>query len=124
MSQRAILSETSGNQRPKRELSNAIKHTIGGRFLAGQRAAKIGKEENLLKRTVNKRIQRFKETGNHDNKPRSGRPRTYSPRTEKLILRIVRKEAKITFEDLRKEAGLTLSNNTLRGILKNNGIAH
>lgn len=124
MPRRRILSEITPNERPGFQLSNDTKNRIKGRMLAGQRAGEIAEEENLLKRTVNKRIQRLRETGNHANKARSGRPRKWNKRDETHILWIIRKQPKLTYEDLAKESGLDLKRDTLRVILEKNGITH
>jgi hypothetical protein len=46
--------------------------------------------------------------------PRSGRPREWSKRDERKIIRIARLYPKYSYEQLRFEAGVTLSNTTLR----------
>ena len=53
---------------------------------------------------------------------RCGRPKSYTPYDERQILRIVRREPKITYAQLRRQSGIAISKSTFRRILQSRGI--
>jgi transposase len=59
-----------------------------------------------------------------DSKPRSGRPKKLSIRDERYILRIVRRDPKITYKNLAEKAGVSVSHDTLYRLLKEEGITN
>lgn len=124
MPQRRILGEIDGNERSRKELLIETKIRIRGRYLVGQRAGEIAEDKDLLKRTINKRIHHFVKEGTYKNNLRSGRPRKYSDRDKRLVLRIIRNELALTYAELKKQTNLNLSHETLRRILTTNGITN
>lgn len=56
--------------------------------------------------------------------PRSGRPPALSIRTRRLILRLIRRDPKMTYAALRREAGVTVHKSTLYRMLKEEGITN
>lgn len=52
-------------------------------FEQGKSGYQIAKDMNLHRGTVNKIIKRYKETGNFEDKPRSGRPRSARTKANK-----------------------------------------
>ena len=56
--------------------------------------------------------------------PRPGRPIIYDPRDKRLMLRCLRLEPKLTFDQRREHTGLDMSNTTIKTIAKENGLHH
>ena len=54
--------------------------------------------------------------------PRSGRPKKLSTRDERHILRIVRRDPKITYKELIRRSGVAVSDDTIYRLLKEEGI--
>jgi transposase len=57
-------------------------------------------------------------------RPRSGRPPALSRRDRRLILRIIRRNPKLTYATLKVEAGVDVSKSTLYRMLKDEGITN
>ena len=92
------------------------------RARVGESTGEIALAERVLKSTVQKVLRQATITGNLAITIRQGRLKLYSPRDERLILRIVRKTPKITYTELRDESGINLSRSTYRRLLRQNGI--
>ena len=61
---------------------------------------------------------------NGKTRPRSGRPPALSIRDQSLILRLIRRNPKLTYAALRVEAGVDVSRSTLYRMLKDEGISN
>jgi transposase len=58
------------------------------------------------------------------NKPRSSRPKSYTPREERIILRFIRNNPKSVYKDIRRECAVKISTTTIKSILHNYGISN
>jgi transposase len=67
-------------------------------------------------------LQRTKQRNTIENQARSGRPRSYTHRDERMVIRIARRTPRCTYATLRKQSGLDLSTKVLRRILQDAGI--
>jgi hypothetical protein len=56
--------------------------------------------------------------------PRPGRPILYDPRDKRSMLRCLRLEPKLTFDQRREHTGLDISNSTIKNIARENGLHH
>jgi transposase len=119
---RVPLQELPVNRLPNQELSDGIKERLYGCALAGQGNTEIAEAEQLSINTVIHSIQRTRTRHTVVNEPRSGRPRKYSERDARSVIRFSRLHPKSTYNDLRRNTGLNLSTPTLRGILQDVGI--
>jgi transposase len=118
------LRESNANSRiSNTELSPYLRGIIIGLAHAGQTPTQIQNALSLPESTIRTTIQRDKTRNNGESKPRSGRPVCYSVYDERRILRIVRKEPKITYKELKIQLGIDISNTTLTRILHKYGIA-
>ena len=61
---------------------------------------------------------------NGNSLPRPGRPRLYSDRDRRTILRNLRAFPKITFQQRREDTGLTMSNSYIKNIARENSLKH
>jgi transposase len=122
MPQRTPLRPISSNIIPNKELSPYQRAIIIGRAQAGQKPSQIGKELNIPRDTVKYTLQKDPIRNEAQSIPRSGRPRKLSLRDERAILRILRKNPKITWRELLKESNLNVSKSTYYRMLKRHNI--
>ena len=61
---------------------------------------------------------------NSNSLPRPSRPRLYSDRDRRTILRNLRAFPKITFQQRREDTGLTMSNSYIKNIVYENSLKH
>jgi len=110
---RRPLGEISGNIPKRRELTPYERGQIIGAAKCGVKPSAICIELSLSRCTVRTTINSKPLRKNGESQPRSGRPRTYSERDERLLLRVVRQFPKCTYAQLRAFTGLKLCNFTL-----------
>jgi transposase len=103
------------------ELSHDTKIASTSRAAARQSAREIEAAENTPKSTIDSLLQRTKQRNTRENQPRSGRPKSYTHRDERMVIRIAHRTPKCTYATLRKQSGLDLST-VLRRILQDAGI--
>ena len=87
-------------------------------MVAGESRPKVTEIFYIYLNTVLNIIKRYKEQNNTLSRPRKGGPRVLLARDKRLILRIIRKELKITYNTLLLEYGLPVSKSTIVRILK------
>jgi transposase len=121
---RRILAPISSNSRPNHELSDEKKHLIVRRYLGGQSLKEISEAECVRYGTVWQVIQRYKERGTTDNKPRSGRPEKVIARDIRAIARAARRLPKATLKELKQESGVDFSRTTIKKVLHRKGLKH
>lgn len=78
----------------------------------------------MPKSTVQDTIFKASERTNQQSAPRSGRPRQYTARDERYLLRVVRENPKYTYRKLKDHTKLNFSRKTLWRILHRNGITN
>jgi transposase len=122
--QRVPLGPRSGNIRRGPELSPFTRAKIVGARDFGGTPTQIGTRYNLAESTIRSTLKLDPERSNGISKPRSGRPKLYTEREERCILRQVRLHPKCTYADVRRACLVTLCDSTLRRILKKHGIAN
>jgi hypothetical protein len=110
---RRPLGEISGNIPKRRELTLYERGQIIGAAKCSVKPSAICTELSLSRRTVQTTIDSEPLRKNGASQPQSGRPRTYSERDERLLLRVVRQFPKYTYAQLRAFTGLKLCNSTL-----------
>ena len=119
---RPPLTNISGNSRRGKELTPDVRGFIAGLRVAGFKAAEIRKKfrvpESTTKSTINKVLERI----NNESLSRPGRPPSISDREKRRIVRFVRLDPKITYRNLRKALTLTVSDDTIYRLLKEEGI--
>jgi transposase len=108
---------------PRTELSPYLRGQIAAYTDAGLTPTQIKHKLSLPKSTIQTTIQRDKDRDKGNSKPRTGRTSCYTPDDERRMLRIVRKEPKITCKALKSQIGLRISTTTIKRIFCKHGIA-
>jgi len=92
----------------------------------GYSVRKISEKVGKAKTTVYQIIKKFMETGSVADRPRSGRPRISTPRDDKVLIRISKKDRHKTSPELAKEwsesTGTTASTSLVRQRLLSHGL--
>ena len=120
--QRIPLSVTNGNRRPNYQLSPGRKRQFVARHNAGESYNKIARIERVSKSTAATVIQKVKKRRSIENNARSGRPRVYTETDVHSLLRHARISPLLDYEELKREAGFTMSTSTVKRILEEHGI--
>ena len=121
---RSFGTEISGNRGRGCELSNIQRAYAIGQHEAGKPTSEIAATIHCDPRTIRKTVQREKDHHTVDSLPRSGGPKKLSDRTEDRIVRIARRKPKLTYTQLKYDAGVDVSHSTLKRILKAAGITN
>jgi len=121
---RTPLGPRSGNARRGPELTPYARGRIVGAARAGISPAQIARDENRSYSTITSTLELDLQRDEGESKPRSGRPKLYTDRDERKILRQVRLYPKCTYEDVRRACVVTLCDTTLKTILKKHGISN
>lgn len=88
----------------------------------GANKATIQRFYNHPYSTVADTILKASERENGHSLPRTGRPKSYTPAEERLVLRHARKFPKQTYAEVVKACGVTFKKDTVKRILKEHGI--
>jgi hypothetical protein len=105
-------------------LSPNTRGKIIGGYDFGGKPSQIGKAYNFNESTIRSTLKLEPVRDRNKSQPRSGRPKTYSDRDERHILRQVRLHPKCTYADVRRACLVKLCDNTIRSILKQYGITN
>lgn len=121
---RTPLGPISGNRTDKTELTPHQRGMIVGAKALGHTPTEIGKALNFTKQTVQYTLQKQSERKNGVSKSRSGRPEVLSDRDRRYIIKHARLNPRITYAQLKIEAGVTCSKATLYRTLGLYGITN
>ena len=121
-SQRRPLQSLNPNILSRRELTPYKRGKIEGARTIGGSWRQITEALHIPLRTVRNTISQASTRYEGATQPRIGRPNIYDPRDERLILRIVRQNPKITYRQLAQESGLKFCRSTFTRLLKKYGI--
>ena len=121
---RTPLGPRSGNVTRGPELSPFARGKIVGAAQMGSNPSRIAAIQNLSRSTIRNTLRLNHERNDGQSKPRTGRPKLYTDRDERSILRQVRLHPKCTYADVRKACAITLYDTTLKTILKKHGISN
>lgn len=108
----------SGNRRPAQELSTDQRAGILAALDAGESKAEVADLYHVNRSTVYDTINRFQQQHNADSRARKGGPRLLGAGDERLLIRIIRKDPKITYNALILESGLDVSRRTIQRLFK------
>lgn len=106
------------------ELSPNKRGRATGMCAGGMSEVKVAVELEVSRRAVRnaKRLAALNTEGR--SLPRSGRPRVYTDRDNRTMLRNLRLFPKNTFETRRRETGLGMSNTYIKNLARASGLAH
>jgi hypothetical protein len=90
----------------------------------GSSPSVIAAVQNQSQTNIRNTLRLDLERNEGQSKPRSGRPKLYTDRGERRILRQVRLFPKCTYADVRKACAITLCNTTLKTILSKHSISN
>ena len=121
---RTPLASISGNKPRNTKLNQCQRGMIIGAQALGHAPAEIAKTLNVPRTTVIYTLQKHSERNNEKSKSRSGRPGIFSDRDRRRIIKFARINPRITYAQLRTEAGVQCSRSTLYRTLKDYGITN
>ena len=119
---RRPLGEIDGNRRYGSELTPYLRGKIEGAYEGEATPTDISDRYVLPVSTITTTISRASTKVDGESQPRCGRPKVISEREERLILRLIRRFPKKTYDALRRENGIIASVRTIRRFLKTHGI--
>ena len=119
---RVPLGSISSNLVDNKELKPYARGIIKGKTTAGQTPTQIAADLKLSRRTIRTTLARDTERDQGTTKPRSGRPKSFTLRDERTILRMARIDPKQTYRDLIEKSGVDCSRKTVYRILRDAGI--
>ena len=109
----------------RHEWSNDIRALVIKHRLAGDSIATVARKAGIAKASAQKIINRFKETGSTDNRPRTGRKRKTTTRDDRLLRRKIisnrKKSAQSVASELNEESSLSISAETVRRRMHESG---
>ena len=121
---REPLQSISSNIVHHKELNEYTRGKIIGARNAGMRPAHIATQLNLPPTTIHTTLRRDEQRDNGQSDSRSGRPRATDDRDERTLLRLIRIDPKITYEDLIEKSGVQCSQKTVYRLLREAGITN
>jgi transposase len=124
MLRRQPLAPIDPNRALKKELSPWQRGQISAFRDIGLTNAQISKRTFCTPATVATTLRLNTLRNDGETRPRSGRPSALSRRDRRLILRIIRRNLKLTYAALKLEANATVHKNTLYRMLKDEDITN
>ncbi|TKA70157.1 hypothetical protein B0A49_13150, partial [Cryomyces minteri] len=112
------------NTLPSHELTPAARGYILGKISEGRKPRELARSIGVPQSTISDTIQKSTIRTNQTSQHRVGRPRSYSDREERRIVIAARKYPTIRYANIKQEANVEISNETIRGILKKHYIFH
>lgn len=107
----------TGNRQPNQEIKPEVRAAIIAAVLAGRKRSAVAADFGVSPSAVTRILQRFEETDSLQSKPRSGRPKSLSPREKRAVVRQVRQDPDVTRKELVSNLNLPVSPSTLRRTL-------
>lgn len=121
---RRVLGVISGNVAKRKELTPYKRAQVITNSLCGLTPVQISRDLNIPDSTVRDTILNHVHQPSGVSKPRTGRPKCYTIRDERVLLRYARQLPFSTYDELLTETGLKISRTTVKTILRTNGISN
>jgi len=121
---RTPLSSISGNRRRRGEYTSYERGLVAGAITYGARPCQLQKSFGSSRHTTRIIVENVLVRHNGESKPSSRRPKKLSIRDERHILRIVRRDSKITYKNLAEKVGVSVSHDILYRLLQEEGITN
>ena len=122
--QRPQLIEITDNRVHNTELTPYQRGMIMGGQALGHSQREMERVFNFPQSTIQYTIEKHGERNDDESKSRPGRPKKLSNRDKRLIIRLARKNPRITYAQLLKETGVICSQSTLYRIFKDYGLTN
>jgi hypothetical protein len=122
--QRTPLAELMANRPRGPEYSPYTRGKIAGMHIAGLTQRKIMDLTDASRQGVRGSIALEILNTNGASLPRPGRPIIYHPRDRRIMLRTLRFQPKLTFDQRRTTTGINMSNTYIKNLARENGILH
>lgn len=111
----------------RHSVSIDVKWQVVGMFKLGKSYRDIGRALNISKTCVENTVKRFREFGTVLERPRSGRPRKTSPRQDRKLINISRKDRNASSSDIltkmkTEDASVDISVSTVSQRLRDRGM--
>jgi len=119
---RISLSSISGNHRRHSEYTPYQRGLVARAITYEARPCQLQKSFGVSRHITRTIVENVLVRHNDESKLRSRRPKKLSIRDERHILRIVRRDLKITYKNLAKKTNVSVSHDTLYRLLKEEGI--
>ena len=119
---RRPLGVIDGNIKKRQELTPYKRGQLVGARIAGAKLTDIIDVFDILKSTVKYTLRHDPVRNDGASKPRSGAPKQYTDRDERVILRFIRKNLKTKYATIKREYRLEISYTTIKRILRRNSI--
>ncbi|KAH6872074.1 Homeodomain-like protein, partial [Thelonectria olida] len=107
----------SGNRQSGQEIDPETRSAIFAAVDLGEKKSDVARDFGVSPSAVTRIIQRFEQTQSVHSQPRSGRPKSLSPRDKRAIVRKVHQNNDITRGELVYELQLPVSVTTIRRAL-------
>lgn len=104
------------------EYDSPLRNQIIGAKLAGLKISEVSNLFGIPWSSVKGICQRFDARGTTHDAPRTGRPSIVSPHLRRRIVRVVKNNRRVPFNELRKTMTPTISSHTFRRVLASEGI--
>ena len=123
---RSFGQEISGNRMRNSELSILARDSIISKAEAGAPSRELAEEFSVTSKCIRDTLRRHHQTGTNASRERSRRPPILTRREIRTLYRHARKNPKIKYQSLVKEAylGKTFSHKTIYRALKNEGLTN
>lgn len=114
---RSFLSEISANRGVSCEVSQAQKAAILATVDCGTPTRAVAEDARVDARTITRHKKRWSEDHTLEAKPRSGRPRYFDDRSLRQLKYYIRKNARATYNKIRKDLNIEADDKTIRSAL-------
>lgn len=122
--QRTPLANIDGNQRQRgSELSPYQRGLVIGARNSGKSPKEIEDDFKLSWGAVRRTLESIQLRKDGESKPRTGAPLKYSSRARRILLNL-RSHPKMTYEQRRKDTGLTLGDDYIHDLAEAEGLRH
>ena len=101
----------------RRQLSSVKKNRLIGAVLGGQSVARAARLFDIKDSTARSIMKKYYETGDAENRPRSGRPPKLTEYDRRHIIRTAKKERRTPFAEIGNQLGLRVGETTIRRVL-------
>jgi hypothetical protein len=121
---RIPFGKLSGNRRLEKQLTPFERGCIIGRYSLDGKPASVAAYYSMPRQTVESIIKASPYRIQGANLPKSGRPKVYTDRDYRSLLRHIRLHLKDTYDQVRIATGCAFKNDTIRRHLAKHGIAN